>query len=116
MLELSGEQIRLLKRFIPEFREFKGVGKVYLQAAIDCHTRFAWARLHPNKLPIAAVQSLDSDVLPTFEGARRQDRAGFVVSRHEVDDRQILRGRRDNGSGCRNAGDQEQTRRHHARG
>ena len=92
-LELSDEQIRLLERFSPEFRErhieaphtgalvavdtffigvLKGVGKVYLQTAIDCHARFAWARLYPNKLPITAVQLLDNDVLPTFEahGAR----------------------------------------------
>jgi transposase InsO family protein/transposase-like protein len=87
-LELSDEQIRLLERFSPEFRErhieaphtgalvavdtffigtLKGVGKVYLQTAIDCHSRYAWARLYPNKLPITAVQLLDSDVLPTFE-------------------------------------------------
>jgi transposase InsO family protein len=87
-LELSDEQIRLLERFSPEFRErhieaphtgalvavdtffigvLKGVGKVYLQTAIDCHARFAWARLYPNKLPLTAVQLLDHDVLPTFE-------------------------------------------------
>ena len=87
-LELSDEQIRLLERFSPEFRErhieaphtgslvavdtffirvLKGVGKVYLQTAIDCHSRFAWARLYPNKLPVTAVQLLDHDVLPTFE-------------------------------------------------
>jgi transposase InsO family protein len=87
-LELSDEQIRLLERFSPEFRErhieaphtgalvavdtffigvLKGVGKLYLQTAIDCHSRFAWARLYPNKLPVTAVQLLDGDVLPTFE-------------------------------------------------
>jgi transposase InsO family protein len=87
-LELSDEQIRLLERFSPEFRErhieaphtgalvavdtffigvLKGVGKVYLQTAIDCHSRHAWARLYPNKLPVTAVQLLDGDVLPTFE-------------------------------------------------
>lgn len=92
-LELSDEQIRHLERFSPEFRErhieaphtgalvavdtffigvLKGVGKVYLQTAIDCHARFAWARLYPNKLPVTAVQLLDHDVLPAFEaeGAR----------------------------------------------
>jgi transposase InsO family protein len=36
----------------------KGVGKVYLQTAIDCHSRYAWARLYPNKLPLTAVQLL----------------------------------------------------------
>ncbi len=45
----------------------KGVGKVYLQTAIDCHSRHAWARLYPNKLPVTAVQLLNNDVLPTFE-------------------------------------------------
>ena len=59
-LELTEEQIRLLERFSPEFRErhieaphtgslvavdtffvgtLKGVGKVYLQTAIDCDSR-----------------------------------------------------------------------------
>jgi transposase InsO family protein len=45
----------------------KGVGKVYLQTAIDCHSRYAWARLYPNKLPLTAVQLLNNDVLPTFK-------------------------------------------------
>ena len=87
-LELTDEQIRLLERFSPEFRDrhieaphtgslvavdtffvgvLKGVGKVYLQTAIDCHSRYAWARLHTSKLPITAVQTLNNDVLPTFE-------------------------------------------------
>ena len=89
-LELSEEQIRLLERFSPEFRErhieaphtgslvavdtffvgtLKGVGKIYLQTAIDCHSRYAWARLYPNKLPITAVHLMNNDVLPTFEQA-----------------------------------------------
>jgi transposase InsO family protein len=87
-LTLSDEQIRLLERFSPEFRErhieaphtgalvavdtffvgtLKGVGKVYLQTAIDCHSRYAWARLYPNKLPLTAVQLMNNDVLSTFE-------------------------------------------------
>lgn len=87
-IELTDEQIRLLERFSPEYRErhieaphtgalvavdtffvgvLKGVGKVYLQTAIDCHSRYAWARLYPNKLPVTAVQLLNNDVLPTFE-------------------------------------------------
>jgi transposase InsO family protein len=45
----------------------KGVGKVYLQTAIDCHSRCAWGRLYANKLPVTAVQVLNNDVLPTFE-------------------------------------------------
>jgi transposase InsO family protein len=87
-IELKEDQIRLLERFSPEFRErhieaphtgallavdtffvgaLKGVGKVYLQTAIDCHSRYAWAKLYPSKLPVTAVQLLNDDVLPTFE-------------------------------------------------
>jgi transposase InsO family protein len=61
-IRLSDKQVRLLERFSPEFRErhieaphtgalvavdtffvgvLKGVGKVYLQSAIDCHSRYA---------------------------------------------------------------------------
>ena len=93
VFELSEEQTRLLERFSPEFRErhieaphtgalvavdtffvgtLKGVGKVYMQSAIDCHSRYAWARLYASKLPVTAVHTLNNDVLPTFEahGAR----------------------------------------------
>ena len=90
-VELSEEQVRLLERFSPEFRErhieaphtgslvavdtffvgtLKGVGKVYLQTAIDCHSRHGWARLYPNKMPVTAVHLMNHDVLPTFEAAR----------------------------------------------
>jgi transposase InsO family protein len=50
----------------------KGVGKIYLQTAIDCHSRYAWARLYPSKLPVTAVHLMNGDVIPTFEthGAR----------------------------------------------
>ena len=90
-VELSEEQVRLLERFSPEFRErhieaphtgslvavdtffvgtLKGVGKVYLQIAVDCHSRHGWARLYPNKMPVTAVHLMNRDVLPTFEAAR----------------------------------------------
>jgi len=86
--ELSDEQIRVLERFSPEFRErhietkhtgdlvavdtffvgtLKGVGKVYLQSVIDCYSRYAWGRLYTNKLPVTAVHVLNEDVLPFFE-------------------------------------------------
>ena len=86
--ELSEEQIRLLERFSPEFRErhiethytgelvavdtffvgvLKGVGKVYLQTVIDCFSRYAWGRLYTNKMPVTAVHVLNTDVLPFFE-------------------------------------------------
>jgi len=86
--ELSDDQIRLLERFSPEFRErhietrytgdlvavdtffvgtLKGVGKVYLQSVIDCYSRYAWGRLYTSKLPVTAVHVLNEDVLPFFE-------------------------------------------------
>jgi len=92
-LDLTDEQVRLLERFSPEFRErqietrhtgdlvavdtffvghLKGVGKVYLQTVIDCFSRYAWGRLYTSKLPVTAVHVMNNDVIPTFEalGAR----------------------------------------------
>jgi transposase InsO family protein len=87
-IQLDEEQIEALERFSPEFRErhieahhtgdlvavdtffvghLKGVGKVYLQSAIDCCSRYAWGRLYTNKMPVTAVHLLNTDVLPTFE-------------------------------------------------
>jgi len=87
-IELTDEQVILLERFSPEFRErhievnktgelvamdtfmvgtLKGIGRIYLQTAIDCYSRYAWGRLYTNKLPVTAVQTLNNDVLPYFE-------------------------------------------------
>ncbi len=87
-LSLTEEQVRLLERFSPEFRErhievkhtgelvavdtffvgaLKGVGKVYLQSVLDCFSRYAWGRLYTSKLPVTAVHVLNEDVLPFFE-------------------------------------------------
>jgi len=65
--EFSQKQVEALERFSPEFRErhiesqytgdlvavatffaghLKGAGKVYLQSAIDCFSRYAWGRLY----------------------------------------------------------------------
>jgi len=87
-IELTDNQIRVLERFSPEFRErhietkhtgdlvsvdtfmvgsLKGVGRIYLQTVIDCHSRYAWGRLYTNKLPVTAVHVLNEDVLPFFE-------------------------------------------------
>ena len=87
-IELTEEQIRALERFSPEFRvrhiqtngvgdlvavdtflvgSLKGVGRVYLQSVIDCHSRYAWGRLYTSKLPVTAVHVLNTDVLPFFE-------------------------------------------------
>ena len=87
-IALSDDQVRLLERFSPEFRErhiethhtgdlvavdtffvghLKGVGKVYLQSVIDCYSRYAWGRLYTSKLPVTAVHVMNNDVLPSFE-------------------------------------------------
>lgn len=87
-LTLTPEQIRLLERFSPEFRDrhivtsytgelvavdtfyvgtLKGVGRVYLQSAIDCHSRYAWGHLYNSKMPVTAVHLLNTDVLPFMD-------------------------------------------------
>jgi transposase InsO family protein len=87
-VKLSDDQIRLLERFSPEFRDrhivanytgdlvavdtfmvgtLKGVGRVYLQSGIDCYSRYAWGRLYTTKMPVTAVHMLNTDVLPFFE-------------------------------------------------
>lgn len=87
-IELTEAQIRMLERFEPEFRErhiiadypghlvahdtfmvghLKGVGRVYLQTVIDCHSRYAFGRLYTSKVPVTAVHILNTDVLPFFE-------------------------------------------------
>lgn len=87
-IDLTDEQVRLLERFSPEFRErqietrhtgdlvavdtffvghLKGVGKVYLQTVIDSFSRYAWGRLYTSKLPVTAVHVMNNDVLPAFE-------------------------------------------------
>lgn len=87
-IELSDDQVRMLERFSPEFRErhisvektgemlcvdtffvgsFKGVGKAYLQTALDGRSRFAFARFYTSKLPVTSVHLLNTDVMPFFE-------------------------------------------------
>jgi transposase InsO family protein len=87
-VEISPEQVKLLERFSPEFRErhievratgelvavdtffvgaLKGVGKVYLQSVLDCFSRYAFGRLYTSKLPVTAVHVMNEDVLPFFE-------------------------------------------------
>ncbi len=88
VIELNDEQVRLLERFSPEFRErqievhytgvlmavdtffvgaLKGVGNVYLQTVLDCYSRHAWGLLYTSKLPITSVHVLNETVLPFFE-------------------------------------------------
>jgi transposase InsO family protein len=109
--ELSPVQIEALERFSPEFRErhiesnytgdlvavdtffvghLKGVGKVYLQSAIDCYSRYAWGRLYNSKMPVTAVHLLNENVLPTFD--EHQARVKTVLS----DNGREFCGRQDN--------------------
>jgi len=94
-IKLSGEQVEALERFDPEYRErhievhatgelvavdtfyagtLKGVGRVYIQAVLDCFSRYAWARFYTSKKPETAAQVLNNDTLPFFEehGAKVQ--------------------------------------------
>lgn len=87
-IELSENHIRLLERFSPEFRErhiqadftgdlvamdtfmvgtLKGIGRVYLQTVIDCHSRYAWGQLYTSKVPVTAVHTLNNFILPFFD-------------------------------------------------
>jgi transposase InsO family protein len=87
-IELSENHIKLLEKFDPEFRErhikadftgylvsmdtfmvgsLKGIGKIYLQTVVDCHSRFAFGHLYTSKVPVTAVHVLNDKVLPFFE-------------------------------------------------
>jgi len=87
-IELTEEQIRLLEKANPCFRErhvenpypgyllsqdtfmvgaLKGVGRVYLQAVIDTYGSFGFAKLYTSKLPETAVAVLYDRALPFYE-------------------------------------------------
>jgi len=85
---LTEEQIRLLERANPCFRErkvespypgyllsqdtfhvgtIKGVGRIWLQAVVDTFGSFAFGKLYTSKLPETAVDVLYDRVLPFYE-------------------------------------------------
>jgi transposase InsO family protein len=87
-IQLTEQHISLLEKFDPEFRErhikaeftgelvaldtffvgnLKGIGKIYLQTVVDCHSRFAFGHLYTSKVPVTAVHVLNEKVLPFFE-------------------------------------------------
>jgi transposase InsO family protein len=87
-MELTEEQIRLLEKANPCFRErhvespypgyllcqdtfmvgtLKGVGRVYLQAVVDTFGSFAFGKLYTSKVPETAVDVLYDRVLPFYE-------------------------------------------------
>ena len=86
-IELSGEQVALIEKANPCFRErhvessrpgellaqdtfyvgnLKGVGQVYLQAVVDTYGSYAFGFLHTGKLPECAVAVVHNDVLPFY--------------------------------------------------
>lgn len=86
---LTEEQVRLLEKSSPEFRErhvesskpgellcqdtflvgtLKGIGRVYMQAVIDTYCSFSFAKLYTCKVPVTAVDILNDRVLPFYEG------------------------------------------------
>lgn len=86
-LALTEEQIKLLERANPAFRErhvessrpgellsqdtfyvgqLKGIGKVYLHALVDTYSSYGFGFLHTSKQPEAAVALLYNDVLPFY--------------------------------------------------
>jgi len=87
-IQLTEQHITLLEKFDPEFRErhikadftgqlvaldtffvgnLKGIGKIYLQTVVDCHSRYAFGHLYTSKVPVTAVHVLNEKVLPFFE-------------------------------------------------
>ncbi len=87
-IELTEEQIRLLEKANPCFRErnveslypgyllsqdtfmvgvMKGVGKIYLQAVVDTYGSYAFGKLYTSKLPETAADVLYDHVLPFYE-------------------------------------------------
>ena len=86
-IELTGEQVAFIEKQNPAFKErhvesqrpgellcqdtffvghLKGVGKVYLHAAVDTYSSHAFAFLHTSKQPEAAVAVLHNDALPFY--------------------------------------------------
>lgn len=87
-ISLTEEQIRLLEKANPCFRErnveslypgyllsqdtfmvgvMKGVGKIYLQAVVDTYGSYAFGKLYTSKLPETAADVLYDRVLPFYE-------------------------------------------------
>ena len=87
-VKLTEEQIRLLEKHNPQFKErhvesphpgyliskdtfyvgtLKGVGRIYLQAAVDTYSSLAFGKLYSAKIPITAADLLNDRVLPFYE-------------------------------------------------
>jgi len=87
-MELTEEQVKLLEKANPCFRErkvespypgyllsqdtfmvgtLKGIGRIYLQAVVDTYGSFAFGKLYTSKVPETAVDVLYDRVLPFYE-------------------------------------------------
>jgi transposase InsO family protein len=87
-IELTEEQVRMLEKANPCFRErrveslypgyllsqdtfmvgvIKGVGRIYLQAVVDTYGSYAFGKLYTSKLPETAADVLYDRVLPFYE-------------------------------------------------
>jgi len=87
-IELTEEQIRLIEKANPCFRErkvespypgyllsqdtfmvgtIKGVGRIYLQAVVDTYSSYAFGKLYTSKHQVTAVDVLHDRVLPFYE-------------------------------------------------
>jgi transposase InsO family protein len=87
-IELTAEQMAKIEEFNPCFKErhvesscpgellsqdtfyvgvIKGVGKVYLHAAVDTYGSYAFGFLHTGKKPECAAALIHNDVLPFYE-------------------------------------------------
>jgi transposase InsO family protein len=88
-IDLTEEQVRLLEKANPCFRErhveslypgyllcqdtfmvgpIKGIGRIYLQAVVDTYGSYVFGKLYTSKLPETAVDVLYDRVLPFYEG------------------------------------------------
>jgi transposase InsO family protein len=89
--ELTDQQIRLIEKANPCFRErhveseyagqllcqdtfyvgrLKGIGRIYLQAVVDTYGSFGFAKLYTSKRPETAVDILYDRILPFYEKHR----------------------------------------------
>jgi hypothetical protein len=62
--------------------QFKGAGKVYLQAVADTYDSYGFGFLHPSKQPEAAVAVLHNDVLSFY--SKLPPTAGWSTATHSA--------------------------------
>ena len=68
----------------------KGVGKVYIQAVLDCFSLFVSAWLCTSKMPVTAVQTLNNRAQPFFEAHSARVRTILSANRPRHEGRDAL--------------------------